>query len=151
MDKRPRLQRIFMDFALAISLRSTCHRAQVGTVIASSDLTSILSYGYNGVAKGLPNGCLRNIPGSCGCLHSEDNAITKLKTGEPSVMFITLAPCETCQQRIMNLNVKLVYYYKEYRNPVSSWFNIPIFNLNSLTDNMLDLHLKQLRNREYVI
>lgn len=147
--KRIPLQYAFMNFAKDIAKRSTCSRLQVGSVVASADLTQVYSFGFNGVAKGLPNGCLRGTPGDCGCLHAEENALIKLLVHGPAVMFVTTAPCERCQMRILNSSIKLVYFDIEYRTPISNWFTTPIFQISKLSTGALELHLKQLRRSEY--
>src|ERR1700740_2166387 len=73
--KRPSWQKIYLDLAHPLAQRSTCHRLQVGTVISSTDFRKVLAVGYNGNASGLHNGCDREEPGNCGCLHSEENAV----------------------------------------------------------------------------
>jgi deoxycytidylate deaminase len=57
-NKEYHLMRAALDYADIIRRVATCDRAQYACVITSIDLR-VLSYGFNGVAKGLPNGCLR--------------------------------------------------------------------------------------------
>lgn len=54
---RPDFQEIMMRMAFLVARRSTCLRAQVGTVISSTDFRKIIAMGYNGNASGLPNRC----------------------------------------------------------------------------------------------
>src|ERR1700716_754059 len=75
-DRIP-LEEVYMRMAEELAKRSTCARLQVGSVIATSDLTQVLGIGYNGNAKGLPNRCDSTTPGNCGCLHSEQNCLIK--------------------------------------------------------------------------
>jgi deoxycytidylate deaminase len=75
-DRIP-LEEVYMRMAEELAKRSTCARLQVGTVIATPDLTQVLGIGYNGNARGLANRCDSSIPGACGCLHSEQNALIK--------------------------------------------------------------------------
>src|SRR2546430_5894369 len=116
-DRIP-LEEVYMRMAEELAKRSTCARLQVGTVIATPDLTQVLGIGYNGNARGLPNRCDSTTPGSCGCLHSEQNAL--IKAGAPlpgKVMFVSASPCVMCAKMAINANVKRVYYREAYRDP----------------------------------
>lgn len=115
---RPSFQEIYMKLAVTISERSTCNRLHVGTVITSTDFRKVLAVGYNGNATGLPNCCDQDIPGNCGCLHSEENAIINCDTARAvsKIAFVTHLPCVACAKRLINLGgVKTVYYLTEYR------------------------------------
>jgi deoxycytidylate deaminase len=153
IDRIP-LQIAVMGFASCIATRSTCLRANVGAVITSLDMTQILSFGYNGVARGIPNHCLRDTPGDCGCLHAEENALIKLLTRGPAILFSTMSPCEHCQMRILNSGVVIVYYLHEYRKPLEPWFkkSIRSFNIEqdeSLDRGVLEYHLKMYRSGKW--
>jgi dCMP deaminase len=90
----------------------------VGTVITSTDFRKVLAVGYNGNAAGLPNDCDSDEPGSCGCLHSEENAVINCDAPrfQEKIVFVTHLPCPMCAKRLINLgNVRLVYYGKDYR------------------------------------
>lgn len=115
---RPSFQRIYLDLAKTLAQRSTCSRLRVGTVITSTDFRKVLAVGYNGNATGLHNGCDRDEPGNCGCLHSEENAV--INCDAPRFMekyvFVTHLPCVQCAKRLINLgNVKAVFYGQDYR------------------------------------
>lgn len=102
-----------LNYADSIREAASCDRAQYSCVLTSPDLR-VLSYGYNGVAKGLPNGCLRpNEPGHCGCIHAEVNAVAALRrtgyTG-PLIAFITGHPCDNCAMLLLNVDTKMVVY-----------------------------------------
>src|SRR3982074_3399864 len=116
-DRIP-LEEVYMRMAEELAKRSTCARLQVGSVIATSDLTQVLGIGYNGNAKGLPNRCDSTTPGSCGCIHSEQNALIKAGAQLPDkAMFISASPCVMCAKMIINANVTKVYYRAAYRDP----------------------------------
>ena len=126
-----------MDFAEAISRRSTCNRLAVGTVITTPDFRKVLSIGYNGNAAGLPNRCDRKEPGNCGCLHSEENAVINCDAPRSveKIVFVTHLPCPMCAKRIINLgNVRKVIYRKDYRIrdavDLLATAEIPVFHLN---------------------
>ncbi len=116
--KRPSFQKIYLDLAFTLAARSTCHRLQVGTVITSTDFRKVLAVGYNGNATGLRNGCDREEPGNCGCLHSEENAVINCDAPRSmeKIVFVTHLPCVQCAKRLINLgNVKAIYYGQDYR------------------------------------
>jgi dCMP deaminase len=118
VPERIPLEEVYMRMAEELAKRSTCARTQVGSVIASADLTQVLGIGYNGNARGLPNRCDRPEPGNCGCLHSEANALIKAGAQTPGkVMFVTVSPCVMCAKMIVNSNVARVYYRSGYRDP----------------------------------
>jgi len=115
---RPTFESIYMDLAGTLAARSTCKRLNVGTVITSTDYRKVLSIGYNGNATGLPNGCDREEPGNCGCLHSEENAVINCDSPRhvEKIVFVTHLPCVQCAKRLINLgNVKKIFYREEYR------------------------------------
>lgn len=115
---RPSFESIYLRLARTIAERSTCHRLQVGTVITTTDFRKVLAVGYNGNATGLHNGCDRDEPGNCGCLHSEENAVINCDAPRfiEKVVFVTHLPCVACAKRLINLgNVKAVYYGEDYR------------------------------------
>ncbi|MHB8612137.1 MAG: deoxycytidylate deaminase, partial [Candidatus Dormibacteraceae bacterium] len=116
-DRIP-LEEVYMRMAEELAKRSTCARLQVGSVITTSDLTQVLGIGYNGNARGLPNRCDSTQPGSCGCIHSEQNALIKAGAHLPGkVMFVSASPCVMCAKMIINTNVSRVYYREAYRDP----------------------------------
>src|SRR6185436_15557215 len=115
---RPTFESIYMDLALRLAERSTCHRLKVGTVITSTDFRKVLAVGYNGNATGLPNRCDRDEAGNCGCLHSEENAVINCDSPRhvEKLVFVTHLPCVACAKRLINLgNVKAVFYGADYR------------------------------------
>ena len=117
-QSRPSFEKIYIDLAFKLAERSTCARLKVGTVITSTDFRKVLAVGYNGNATGLHNGCDREEPGNCGCLHSEENAVINCdapRTVE-KVVFVTHLPCVQCAKRLINLgNVRKIFYANDYR------------------------------------
>jgi dCMP deaminase len=90
----------------------------VGTVITTTDYRQVLAVGYNGNASGLPNACDQDVPGACGCLHSEENACINCQAPRPlpKVVFVTHLPCAMCAKRLINLGgVVKIYYSEDYR------------------------------------
>lgn len=123
MPNRPSFEEIYMKLAMTMALRSTCSRLQVGTVITTTDYRKVLAVGYNGNASGLPNKCDTDVPGQCGCLHSEENAVINCDSPRSveKHVFVTHHPCVYCAKRLINLgNVCKVYYAWDYRTSVAS-------------------------------
>lgn len=112
---RDKLPGLMLDMALLVSGLSTCSRLAVGSVVTDPSMETILGYGYNGNAMGLPNQCDSAEPGACGCVHSEANALIKAGRGEKA-MFITATPCVPCAKLIINAGVKTVW--------ASSWYRV---------------------------
>jgi dCMP deaminase len=118
LPNRPKFEKIYMELAHCLAERSTCFRLKVGTVITSTDFRKVLAVGYNGNASGLNNGCDREEPGNCGCLHSEENAVINCDSPRfvEKIVFVTHLPCVQCAKRLINLgNVKKIYYANDYR------------------------------------
>lgn len=117
--ERPSFEAIYMHLAETMAKRSTCRRLKVGTVITSCDYRKVLAVGYNGNASGLENSCDSDIPGSCGCLHSEENAVINCDSPRDvkKHVFVTHHPCVACAKRLINLgNVVKVFYGRDYRS-----------------------------------
>lgn len=119
----PQLNRIpiyevYMRMAEELAKRSTCSRLQVGTVVTDASLENVVAIGYNGNAKGLPNRCDSTVPGSCGCIHSEVNALVKAPGHmQDKVVFVTESPCLMCAKLMINSGVTHVFYRRLYRDP----------------------------------
>lgn len=115
---RPSFESIHMRMAVELAKRSTCTRLHVGCVIASEDFRQVLAVGYNGNATGLPNECDSDVPGACGCLHAEENAVIHCVAprAQSKIVFSTNLPCKMCAKRFVNLGgVKKIHYLHEYR------------------------------------
>lgn len=112
------LYEVYMRMAEELAKRSTCSRLQVGTVVTDANLENVLAIGYNGNAKGLPNRCDSTVPGNCGCIHSEVNALVKAPGGvKDKVVFVTDSPCIMCAKLMINSGVTHVFYRRKYRDP----------------------------------
>jgi dCMP deaminase len=115
---RPPFETICMNTTSDLSRRSTCRRLLVGCTIFSADFQRMLSWGYNGNAKGLPNDCESDEPGACACVHAEANAIVKCRepAETPKLVFCTDLPCKACAKMLINLGgVKKIFYLRDYR------------------------------------
>src|SRR5258706_15938493 len=112
------LYEVYMRMAEELAKRSTCVRLQVGTVVTDQRLENVLAIGYNGNARGLPNKCDSAVPGSCGCIHSEMNALVKAPgNGRDKVVFVSASPCVGCAKLIINSGGSHVFYRKADRDP----------------------------------
>ena len=112
------LYEVYMRMAENLAKRSTCARLQVGTVVTDAKLENVLAIGYNGNAKGLPNQCDSAVPGNCGCIHSEVNALVKASGAiKDKVAFVTNSPCVMCAKLLINSGVTHVFYRIAYRDP----------------------------------
>jgi dCMP deaminase len=112
------LYEVYMRMAEELAKRSTCGRLQVGTVVTDQLLENVLAIGYNGNAKGLANRCDSAVPGSCGCIHSEMNALVKAPGNvRDKVLFVSASPCVMCAKLIINSGVTHVFYRRAYRDP----------------------------------
>src|ERR1051325_4944553 len=117
VDRIP-LYEVYMRMAEELAKRSTCVRLQVGTVVTDALLQNVLAIGYNGNARGLPNKCDTSVPGQCGCIHSEVNALVKAPGSiRDKVVFVTNSPCVMCAKLMINSGVTHVFYRKAYRDP----------------------------------
>lgn len=109
---------VYMRMAEELGKRSTCSRLQVGTVVTDARLENVLAIGYNGNARGLPNRCDSSVPGQCGCIHSEVNALIKAPGAvKDKVMFATNSPCVMCAKLMINSGVSHVFFRRPYRDP----------------------------------
>lgn len=116
-DRIP-LYEVYMRMAEDLAKRSTCARLQVGTVITDALLENVLAIGYNGNAKGLPNRCDSSVPGQCGCIHSEMNALVKAPGAvKDKVVFVTDSPCVMCAKLMINSGITHVFFRRPYRDP----------------------------------
>ena len=122
---KPSFDKIFMELAENLSLRSHCTKAKVGAVLTKD--TRIISIGYNGPPSGTHNcdeefgdeGCPRDSKGSCSlALHAEQNAILYAsKNGvslEGSTIYVTLSPCISCARIIYSMKIKKVIFLNSY-------------------------------------
>ncbi len=126
--ERPDWDRYFMDIAHVVARRGNCCRRQIAAVIVRD--RRIISTGYNGTPRGIPNcfegGCPRcasdvasgeNL-GECICAHAEENAIVQAAFHGISVhggtLYCTMSPCLICTKMIINAGLAAVVYEDEY-------------------------------------
>ena len=123
---------MFMQMARSASLRSTCFRLNVGAIVTQGN--NPIAVGWNGQEPGAPhcrgNSCPGIVPGNCGTLHAEVNALTKAATilnniedGIVSMrmdLYCTDSPCPFCVDFMLesmspSLEVERIFYEKPYR------------------------------------
>jgi dCMP deaminase len=132
MSTRPSWDQYFLQIAGIVASRSTCPRAQVGSVIVRNRL--ILSSGFNGAPMGLPHcidegvGCdLQRVEVADGIMdthcrrtvHAEMNAIIQAARNGANISgahyYSTHSPCRICFMALINANIAQVTYEKPYR------------------------------------
>ena len=112
---RPDWDTYFADLTRLVASRSTCLRAQHGSLVVKDN--RILATGYNGSppgtyhcseasvcyrqARGIPSGQMYEL---CRAIHAEQNVIVQAgKFGIPlkgATLYITDVPCELCAKQI---------------------------------------------------
>lgn len=123
-------QLMFMEMARIASRRSTCYRLNVGAIVTQGN--NPIAVGWNGQEPGAPhcagNECPGIVPGNCGTLHAEVNALTKaaqllfLKNAAAEYhvdLYCTDSPCSLCTQFILEdtgLKVDRIFYETPYRD-----------------------------------
>ena len=117
-------QSMFMMMARAAAMRSTCFRLNVGAIVTKDN--NPVAVGWNGQAPGAPhcegNDCPGVVPGNCGTIHAEVNALAKaqglLDIGGPVDLYVTHSPCADCLASLMHgaLHVERIFFEVPYRN-----------------------------------
>jgi dCMP deaminase len=109
-------EQMFMAIARVASLRSTCHRLNVGAVVVGD--RSVLAIGYNGAGTGDPhctgNDCRYYTERGCSVLHAEENALRRCAGGDE--IYVTHSPCGYCAAKIVERRIKRVYFEAPYRD-----------------------------------
>lgn len=122
---------MYMGMARNASLRSTCHRLNVGAVVVTQD-NRILGLGYNGSPPGEEHctavSLISQRPTKCvwyseavGCqvIHAEVNALDRVVDSSlivGALIYVTHSPCRKCAERMVHAGIKHVYYETEYRD-----------------------------------
>jgi dCMP deaminase len=113
-------EQMFMSICDVISQRSTCHRANVGTIITHKQ--RIVSIGYNGVPSGEDHcygkDCPLTATGGCSrAIHAEVNALKFCPTRLTYLdLYVNLSPCTHCADAIAkDGRIKKVFFRQEYR------------------------------------
>ena len=121
LEKREKAS-LYLDLIQRIAQESYCVRLQVGALIEKDG--NIISFGYNGTAKGRPNVCEIEVEGSLvsldEVLHAESNAITKACKSpistEGATLYCTHSCCVHCAKLIVQSGIKRFIYIEGYRD-----------------------------------
>ncbi|ORZ34520.1 cytidine deaminase-like protein [Catenaria anguillulae PL171] len=129
---RPSWDSYFMSLCHLASQRSNCMKRRVGCLVVSA-VHRVLSTGYNGTPRGLPNcangGCSRcNEATACGvsldaclCMHAEENALLEIGRGaEGATLYCTTFPCLGCAKKIVQCGIREVVYGHGYSSKSDS-------------------------------
>lgn len=121
MTQRISWHEYFMAQAKLISLRGTCSRLYVGSVITRD--RRVIAGGYNGSISGdahcIDVGC-KVVDGHCiRTIHAEQNALMQCaKFGVPTngaEIYVTHFPCLHCTKLIIQAGIQHIYYETPYR------------------------------------
>lgn len=122
MGERISWEHYFTDITKKVSVRATCDRLKVGSVIVKEN--DIIATGYNGSPTNevhcIEDGCLMK-DGSCiRTIHAEINAIMQcVKHGislSGATIYVTHYPCYNCAKHIVQVGIKDIVYLEDYRN-----------------------------------
>lgn len=111
---------LFMEVARLYARRGTCRRGRVGAVAVREG--RIIAAGYNGAPAGMGHcvdlGC-NVVGGHCiRAAHAEANLVAwAARTGttlEWATLYVTMSPCHTCAQILLNAGVSQIRFEGEY-------------------------------------
>jgi dCMP deaminase len=118
---------MFMGMARLASMRSTCHRLNVGAIVVQGN--NPIAVGWGGHEPGAPhcpgNTCPGITPGNCPTIHAEVNALKKaeaiLQNGPDYRvdLYCTHSPCRSCAEYIRfvtPLSVRRIFFEIPYRD-----------------------------------
>lgn len=124
--ERPPWDVWFMRLAYVTAQRGSCPRKQVGALIVRDSDKRIISGGYNGAPRGMPDclevGCEMTMVGekkSCTrTLHAESNALdlAGVVNAVPHTLYTTVIPCKPCARRIIQAGIRRVVFHEYYES-----------------------------------
>jgi dCMP deaminase len=118
LDHSEKKHKLYLDIVKRIAEESYCKRLKVGALIVKDG--NIISFGYNGTPKGMPNICEEDNVTLPYVLHAESNAITKACKSpistEGATLYLTHSCCVECAKLIIQSGIKKVYYIQRYRD-----------------------------------
>lgn len=122
----------YMQMAEIWAKRSKSNRKQVGALVIKD--RRVISDGYNGMPASTPledDVCevlkdptlpptIDNMVTRPDVIHAEANALLKLEQSKEDVsgaaMYVTMAPCADCAERIIKSGIKSVFFRAIYRD-----------------------------------
>ena len=109
---------LYMAIAERVAQESYCLRKQVGAVIVTPSLATVI--GYNGTPPGEPNVCeLPDGTTDPRVIHAEMNCLIKARKHSISLAnatcYVTLQPCIDCARLLIESGVSRVVYLEPYR------------------------------------
>lgn len=108
----------FMSMAILSSVRSSCHRLNVGCVLVKNN--HIISMGYNGFLPGAEHVSIVINNHEQGTVHAEQNAISDAASRgvsvKDSIAYITHFPCINCFKILAASGIKEIKYLEDYKN-----------------------------------
>jgi dCMP deaminase len=118
----------YIEIAIAVSKKSKCNRAKVGSVVVLNN--RIVSTGYNGTPVNCPIEFPEeiidnnNYTTSEFVIHSEANALMFSMSPDlnGATIYTTLYPCKRCSALIAQKGIKKVVYLNEYHQKHDSFF-----------------------------
>lgn len=123
MAKRLDRDDYFMRMAHVVSLRGTCPRRWIGTVLVDRH-GHVLATGYNGVAAGRPHCIETPCPGAnqpkgqgsaCEAIHAEQNALLQLADMHAvETVYTTESPCPVCMKLLLNTSAERIVCFDLY-------------------------------------
>lgn len=118
MPSQHQTDQLYLSIAHRVAAESYCQRRQVGCVIVTPTLATVI--GYNGRPSGEPNVCeLPDGTTDPRVIHAECNACLKADRHDISLRdataYITLSPCVQCAELLAIHGVKRVVYSEQYR------------------------------------
>lgn len=116
----------YIEMARLASRRASCSRRQVGCVLVNYD-GHVLSTGYNGPARGVPNctevpcrgATCRSGEGLelCEAIHAEQNALLQCPdVNKIDTCYVTTEPCAHCAKLLLNTGCRRVVFSDPYPN-----------------------------------
>jgi dCMP deaminase len=108
----------FMSMAILSSVRSSCHRLNVGCVLVKNK--HVISMGYNGFLPGADHVSIVINNHEQGTVHAEQNAISDAASRgvsvKDSIAYVTHYPCINCFKILAASGIKEIKYLEDYKN-----------------------------------
>ena len=112
------MDEIYVAIVNEIAKLSYSERSKVAAILIKDD--AIISYGYNGMPKGMSNKCeWKSGETKLEVIHAEINCIAKVAkstySSNNAIMYCSYSPCIECAKVIIQAGIKCVKYIHLYR------------------------------------